>query len=330
MKRTGLALAACVLLQAAAARARTPEIAIDPRDGIWIAQDDKFIFQTLDRWSVFSAGATVNKLVVDQTHPVGRDRRRRDPLRHRQPEVDQADHGRRAAEPAGQHRGLRRPVRVVRHQQGPGPLPQDRSHAQDLRREQRPAEQGGHLRGDHRPPGLVRHARRHRGLQPRRRRPARLRRGRRPGLGRRGRGVPVRRRPVVPHRRRPVALPHPAARVQQLPHVAHGRAADPRDGHRRREPVARHRQRTVAVRGRERRDPHLSPAGRPGQQDDRRGRADVLVHLLHHRQGDPPVQQAHARHSPFHRGRGTASAGGLDRLAVHGEVRDRDVRGRGR
>ena len=67
MKRIGLALAACVLLQAAAARARTPEIAIDPRDGIWIAQDDKFIFQTLDRWSVFSAGATVNKLIVDQT-----------------------------------------------------------------------------------------------------------------------------------------------------------------------------------------------------------------------------------------------------------------------
>src|SRR5512139_1479403 len=67
MKRIGLALAACVLLQAAAARARTPEIAIDPRDGIWIAQDDKFIFQTLDRWSVFEAGATVNKLVVDQT-----------------------------------------------------------------------------------------------------------------------------------------------------------------------------------------------------------------------------------------------------------------------
>jgi len=67
MRRTGLALAAWVLLHAAAARARTPEIAVDPRDGIWIAQDDKFIFQTLDRWSVFSAGATVNKLVVDQS-----------------------------------------------------------------------------------------------------------------------------------------------------------------------------------------------------------------------------------------------------------------------
>ena len=67
MKRVGLILAAVVLLYAAPSRARTPEIALDPRDGIWIAQDDKFIFQTLDRWSVFSAGATVNKLVVDQS-----------------------------------------------------------------------------------------------------------------------------------------------------------------------------------------------------------------------------------------------------------------------
>ena len=67
MRRAALALAAVVLLYATPLLARTPEIAIDPRDGIWIAQDDKFIFQTLDRWTVFSAGATVNKLVVDQT-----------------------------------------------------------------------------------------------------------------------------------------------------------------------------------------------------------------------------------------------------------------------
>ena len=60
-------MAAAVLLCAGPALARTPEIAVDPRDGIWIAQDDKFIFQTLDRWTVFSAGATVNKLVVDQS-----------------------------------------------------------------------------------------------------------------------------------------------------------------------------------------------------------------------------------------------------------------------
>ncbi len=67
MKQAALAVAAVVLLWAAPLRARTPEIAIDPRDGVWIAQDDKFIFQTIDRWSVFSAGATVNKLVVDQS-----------------------------------------------------------------------------------------------------------------------------------------------------------------------------------------------------------------------------------------------------------------------
>ncbi|MCH5377345.1 MAG: hypothetical protein JJ992_25565, partial [Planctomycetes bacterium] len=67
MRRTGLLLAAAVTLCTTVAHARIPEIATDPRDGVWIAQDDKFIFQTLDRWSVFSAGATVNKLVVDQT-----------------------------------------------------------------------------------------------------------------------------------------------------------------------------------------------------------------------------------------------------------------------
>src|SRR5664279_4874356 len=67
MKQAALAVAAVVLLWAAPLRARTPEIATDPRDGVWIAQDDKFIFQTLDRWSVFSAGATVNKMVIDQT-----------------------------------------------------------------------------------------------------------------------------------------------------------------------------------------------------------------------------------------------------------------------
>jgi len=67
MRRAALVVAAAALLYVVPARARTPEIANDPRDGVWIAQDDKFIFNTLDRWSVFSAGATVNKLVVDQT-----------------------------------------------------------------------------------------------------------------------------------------------------------------------------------------------------------------------------------------------------------------------
>jgi hypothetical protein len=67
MKRAVFVVAAVVLLYAAPLRARTPEIALDPRDGVWIAQDDKFIFETYDRWSVFSAGATVNKLIVDQS-----------------------------------------------------------------------------------------------------------------------------------------------------------------------------------------------------------------------------------------------------------------------
>ncbi len=66
MRRAALVLAAVVLFHAAPLRARTPEIAVDPVNGIWIAQDDKFIYQTLDRWTVFAAGATVNKMVVDQ------------------------------------------------------------------------------------------------------------------------------------------------------------------------------------------------------------------------------------------------------------------------
>lgn len=66
MKRTALALAVVASLYAESLQARTPEIAVDPNQGVWIAQDDKFIFQTIDRWTVFSAGATVNKLVVDQ------------------------------------------------------------------------------------------------------------------------------------------------------------------------------------------------------------------------------------------------------------------------
>ncbi len=66
MKRTALALAVVTSLYAGNLQARTPEIALDPNQGIWIAQDDKFIFQTIDRWTVLSAGATVNKLVVDQ------------------------------------------------------------------------------------------------------------------------------------------------------------------------------------------------------------------------------------------------------------------------
>ncbi|MGD0837388.1 MAG: DUF6599 family protein [Polyangia bacterium] len=66
MRRTALALAVVASLHSESLLARTPETAIDPNQGIWIAQGDRFIYQTIDRWSVFSAGATVNKLVVDQ------------------------------------------------------------------------------------------------------------------------------------------------------------------------------------------------------------------------------------------------------------------------
>ena len=66
MKRAAFVVAAVAMLYATPLRARMPEIVNDPRDGVWIAQDDKFIFNTLDRWSVFSAGATVNKMVIDQ------------------------------------------------------------------------------------------------------------------------------------------------------------------------------------------------------------------------------------------------------------------------
>jgi hypothetical protein len=44
---------------------RTPPIAIDPREGVWIGGGDVFIHQTSGRWSVFPAGAHVNKLAVD-------------------------------------------------------------------------------------------------------------------------------------------------------------------------------------------------------------------------------------------------------------------------
>jgi hypothetical protein len=67
MKRAAFVVAAAGLLCATSARARTPEIVNDPVTGVWIAQDDKLIYQTLDRWTVTAFGATINKMVVDQT-----------------------------------------------------------------------------------------------------------------------------------------------------------------------------------------------------------------------------------------------------------------------
>ncbi|MBN2360472.1 MAG: hypothetical protein JXR83_13540, partial [Deltaproteobacteria bacterium] len=70
MKRRRLSPAACALLLAApligpGAAARTPEIAVDPKEGVWIAAGDVFVQQARDRWSVFAAPARVNELAVD-------------------------------------------------------------------------------------------------------------------------------------------------------------------------------------------------------------------------------------------------------------------------
>ncbi|HEY3352391.1 MAG TPA: DUF6599 family protein [Polyangia bacterium] len=56
---------ALLLLCAAPALGRTPPIVADPRQGVWLGAGEVFVYQTLDRWDVFPAGATVNKLAVD-------------------------------------------------------------------------------------------------------------------------------------------------------------------------------------------------------------------------------------------------------------------------
>lgn len=52
-------------LLAAAARARTPPLAPDPREGVWLGAGEAVVHQALDRWSVFEGGATVNRLAAD-------------------------------------------------------------------------------------------------------------------------------------------------------------------------------------------------------------------------------------------------------------------------
>jgi hypothetical protein len=62
------AFAATLFLLCAVVRTalgRNPPIAVDPREGVWIGGGEVFIHQTTSRWSVFPAGATVNKLAVD-------------------------------------------------------------------------------------------------------------------------------------------------------------------------------------------------------------------------------------------------------------------------
>ena len=56
-----------VLFAASPTLARTPEIAFDPKEGVWIAAGDVFIHQARDRWSVFPAPDLVNQIAVDDT-----------------------------------------------------------------------------------------------------------------------------------------------------------------------------------------------------------------------------------------------------------------------
>ncbi|MHB8876815.1 MAG: ligand-binding sensor domain-containing protein [Myxococcaceae bacterium] len=57
--------AALLLTGAMAAQARTPPIAPDPKEGVWLGAGELFVHQSRERWSVFPAGATVNKLAAD-------------------------------------------------------------------------------------------------------------------------------------------------------------------------------------------------------------------------------------------------------------------------
>ncbi|MBS1148998.1 MAG: hypothetical protein H6Q89_696 [Myxococcaceae bacterium] len=50
---------------ASVAFARTPPIAPDPREGGWLGAGELYLHLTTDKWAVFNAGATVNKLAVD-------------------------------------------------------------------------------------------------------------------------------------------------------------------------------------------------------------------------------------------------------------------------
>lgn len=61
MRALGLAL----VLFAGTAAARTPPIAGDPRGGTWLGAGERYVLQSRDQWTVFTAGATVNKLSAD-------------------------------------------------------------------------------------------------------------------------------------------------------------------------------------------------------------------------------------------------------------------------
>jgi len=65
MRRAAIAAALLACAYAPSAWARTPPLAVDPVEGMWIGGGDVFIYQTQGRWSVFPAGANVNKIAVD-------------------------------------------------------------------------------------------------------------------------------------------------------------------------------------------------------------------------------------------------------------------------
>ncbi len=55
------------LLLSTAALARTPPVVADPREGLWVGVGERYVHTSRDRWSVFAAGATVNRLAADGT-----------------------------------------------------------------------------------------------------------------------------------------------------------------------------------------------------------------------------------------------------------------------
>ncbi len=65
----GSLVVSCVLVVVAstpAAAKRTPPMALDGENGVWIGAGDRFIQQTRDRWSVYPTPGTVNDIAVDQ------------------------------------------------------------------------------------------------------------------------------------------------------------------------------------------------------------------------------------------------------------------------
>jgi len=65
LRRAAIAAALVACAYATPAWARTPPLAVDPVEGMWIGGGEVFIYQTQSRWSVFPAGANVNKIAVD-------------------------------------------------------------------------------------------------------------------------------------------------------------------------------------------------------------------------------------------------------------------------